>query len=134
MRALKAALVGALCSLGWILSVLPAGGLYTGNSGIGAAFFTLLIAAPALVVVWTLVGWGLLKLARFSPAWPTAFVGATSVVLLMFVIGLVLIGMRAGWPDRGGHFVLALAGAVGYALPAMATADRRTGEGAVEGS
>jgi hypothetical protein len=122
MRTATAALTGALCGTGWFASIEPAGNLPCRESGLGCALFALLVLLPALVVVWGLVGWGLLRLARFSPAWPTAVAGTAGAVLLLLISSFSLRFVQVQLPEESGILVVALAGAGGYALAARVTA------------
>ncbi|MGW6935028.1 hypothetical protein ACWGE0_33545 [Lentzea sp. NPDC054927] len=122
MRAVTAALTGAVCGAGWFASIEPAGNLPCRESGLGCALFAVLILIPALVVVWGLVGWGLLRLGRFSPAWPTAVAGTAAAVALLLLSSFLLRFMQVQLPEESGIVVVALAGAGGYALAAKVTA------------
>jgi hypothetical protein len=122
MRTATAALTGALCGAGWFLSIEPAANLPCQGSGLGCALFALVILLPALVIVWGLVGWGLLRLGRFSPAWPTAVVGTAGAVVLLFISSFSLRFVRVQLPEDSGIFVVAIATAGGYALAAVVTA------------
>ncbi|SEQ23458.1 hypothetical protein SAMN05216188_102498 [Lentzea xinjiangensis] len=114
-----AALTGAVCGAGWFLSLEPAGDLPCTGSGLGCALLSLLVVVPALVVVWALVGWGLLRLARFARAGLTAVAGTAGAVALLFISTFALRFVRVQLPEDSGVVVLALAGAGGYALAAV---------------
>lgn len=122
MRMATAALTGAVCGAGWFASIEPAGNLPCRESGLGCALFALLILLPALVVVWGLVGWGLLRLGRFSPAWPTAVAGTAGAVVLLLVSSFSLRFLQVQLPEESGIVMVAIAGAGGYALAAVVTA------------
>lgn len=104
------------------MSIEPVGDLPCRGSGLGCAFFAVLIVLPVLVVVWALVGWGLLRLARFSPAWPTAVAGMASAIALLLVSSFSLRFVQVQLPEESGILVVALAAAGGYALAAKVTA------------
>lgn len=122
MRMATAALTGAVCGAGWFASIEPAGNLPCRESGLGCALFALLILLPALVVVWGFVGWGLLRLGRFSPAWPTAVAGTAGAVVLLLVSSFSLRFLQVQLPEESGIVMVAIAGAGGYALAAVVTA------------
>lgn len=125
MRAATAALVGALCGAGWFGSIQPSGEFLCRDSGLECVLGLFLLVIPALVIVWGLVGWGLLRLARISPAWPTALVGTAGAVVLLFVSTFVLRFLQMQLPQDSGIFVIAFAAAGGYALAAVLTAGYR---------
>jgi hypothetical protein len=125
MRAVTAALVGALCGAGWFGSIQPSGEFLCRDSGLECVLGLFLLVIPALVIVWGLVGWGLLRLARISPAWPTALVGTAGAVVLLFVSTFVLRFLQMQLPQDSGIFVIAFAAAGGYALAAVVTAGYR---------
>jgi hypothetical protein len=77
---------------------------------------------PALVVVWGVVGWGLLRLVRYSPpVWPTAVAGTAGAVVLLTAFTFALRFVRMQLPEDSGIFLVAVAGAAGYALAAEVT-------------
>lgn len=125
MRAATAALVGALCGAGWFGSLEPSGEFLCRDSGLECVLGLFLLMIPALVIIWGLIGWGLLRLARISPAWPTALVGTAGAVVLLFVSTFVLRFLQVRLPEDGGVFVVAFAAAGGYALAAVVTAGYR---------
>lgn len=122
MRAAVAALVGALCGAGWFLSLEPSGQFLCRNAGAGCVVEQILLVVPALAVVWGLVGWGLLRLGRFSPAWPTAVAGMAGAVVLLLISSFSLRFVQVQLPENGGVFVVAIAAAGGYVLAAKVTA------------
>ena len=122
MRVVTAALVGALCGAGWFASIQPLGDVACKGSGLGCALFVVMIGIPALVVVWLLVGWGVLAVARFSGALLTAAAGTAGAVVLMFLSGYVSSALGLKITSEGGIFVVAAAAAGGYALAAAVTA------------
>ncbi|MGI5503228.1 hypothetical protein [Lentzea sp. CA-135723] len=130
-RVWVAAAAGALCGAGWFASVEPAGNLPCSESGIGCALFALFIVLPALVVVWGLVGWGLLRLVRFAGAGRTAALGTAGAVLLVILSSFGLRFVQVQLPEWSGSLVVAFGTACGYALAAVVT--RARGEGVVEG-
>ena len=69
-----------------------------------------------------MVGWGLLRLARFSPAWPTAAAGTAGAVVLLLISIFALRFVRVALPEDAGVFLVASAAAAGYALAAEVTA------------
>lgn len=125
MRAVTAALVGALCGAGWFASLQPSGDLLCRGSGLECLFWLIMAVIPALVLVWGLVGWALLRLARFSPAWPTAAVGMVGAVALLVISSFSLRFVQVQLPADSGIFVVAIAAAGGYALAAAVTARYR---------
>ena len=135
MRAVTAALVGALCGVAWAMSLLPIGfSLCQSSTGIGCAAFTLVIAAPALAVGWGLVAWALLRLARFAPAWPTAVLGPVGAFVLALAALSVAPVLGLEPSAIGILLVVALAAAASYASAAVLTAGRlgRSRGGAAE--
>jgi hypothetical protein len=123
MRAATAALVGALCGAGWFASLEPSGKLLCRDSatllcGVGLILFVV----PALIIVWAVVGWGLLRLARFSPAWPTAGAGTAGAAVLVLVSSFSLRFLQVQLPEDGAIFLVAIAAAGGYALAAEVNA------------
>ncbi|WP_394614098.1 hypothetical protein JNUCC0626_30025 [Lentzea sp. JNUCC 0626] len=129
-RELTAAAAGALCGAGWFASVEPAGDLPCSESSLGCALFALFILLPGLVVVWGLVGWGLLRLARFPSAGRTAALGTAGAVLLVIASSFGLRFVQVQLPEWSGILVVAIGTACGYALASIVTRPR--GEGAVE--
>ncbi|GLY51964.1 hypothetical protein [Lentzea sp. NBRC 102530] len=127
-----AAAAGALCGAGWFASIEPAGDLTCPESGIGCALLVLFILIPALVVLWGLAGWGLLRLVRFGSAGRTAALGTAGAVLLVVLISFGLRFVRFPLPEWSGSLVVAFGTSCGYALASVVTGAR--GEGAVEGS
>jgi hypothetical protein len=125
MRAATAALVGALCGAGWFGSLEPSNEFLCRDSGLECVLGLFLLVIPALVIIWGAVGWGLLRLARISPAWPTALVGTAGAVVLLFVSTFALRFLQVRLPEDGGVFVVAFAAAGGYALAAVVTAGYR---------
>ncbi|GAB2873438.1 hypothetical protein [Lentzea nigeriaca] len=122
MRAAIAAVAGALCGAGWFVSLEPSAQLACRDSDLGCLVPLIFLIVPALVVVWALVGWGLLRVARFSPAWPTAAAGAVASMVLLLICVFSLKFVRVQLPSESGIFVTALAAAGGYALAAVLTA------------
>ncbi|MFI6101761.1 hypothetical protein ACIA8G_39955 [Lentzea sp. NPDC051213] len=121
MRAATAALVGALCGAGWFASLEPSAGLLCRDTGLECVVGLILLLVPVLVIVWGVVGWGLLRLARFSPAWPTAVVGTAGAVVLLLISSFGPRFAQLQLPQDGGIFVVAIAAAGGYALAAVVT-------------
>jgi hypothetical protein len=122
MRTITAAVVGALCGAGWFASLQPSGELLCRGMNLACVFPMFLLLMPALVIVWTLVGWGLLRLARFSPAWQTAGAGAVGAMVLLVVFSFALRFVQVRLPEDSGILVVAFATAGGYALAAEVTA------------
>lgn len=122
MRAVTAAVVGALCGAGWFASLEPSGEFLCRDSGLECVVGLILLVVPALVIVWGVVGWGLLRLARLSPAWLTAVAGTAGAVVLLLISSFGLRFLQLRLPEDGGIFVVALAAAGGYALASVATA------------
>jgi hypothetical protein len=122
MKAAMAALVGALCGAGWFLSLEPSTRFLCRDTGLACAVELILLVIPALVIVWALAGWGMLRLARFSPAWPTAVVGMAGAVVLLVIISFSLRFVQVQLPAAGGILLVAIAAAGGYALAAVVTA------------
>ena len=122
MRTVAAASVGALCGAGWFASLEPSSEFVCrtdgSDSGLACLFPLFLVVTPVLVIVWAVVGWGLLRLVRFSPAWPTAGAGTAGAAVLLAVIVFVPVQL----PAESAIFVVAIAAAVGYALAAEVTA------------
>jgi hypothetical protein len=122
MRAVTAALVGALCGAGWFWSLEPSFEFLCRDSDLECVVGLILLIVPALVIIWGVVGWGLLRLARFAPAWPTAAAGTAGAVVLLLISTFGLRFLRVQLPEDGGIFVVALAATGGYALAAVVTA------------
>jgi purine-cytosine permease-like protein len=122
MRAAIAAVAGALCGAGWFASLEPSAQLACRDSDLECLVPLLFLIVPGLVVVWALVGWGLLRVARFSPAWPTAAAGAVASVVLLLICVFSLRFVQVQLPSDSGIFVTAFAAAGGYALAAAVTA------------
>lgn len=127
MRAAIAAVAGALCGAGWFVSLEPSAQLACRDSDLECLIPLIFLIVPGLVVVWALVAWGLLRLARFSPAWPTAAAGAVASVVLLLVSVFGLRFVQVQLPADSGVFVVALAAAAGYALAAVVTVRHRAG-------
>ncbi|MEV6243822.1 hypothetical protein [Lentzea sp. NPDC051838] len=121
MRAATAALVGALCGAGWFWSLEPSSQFLCRDSGWTCVISLIFLVIPALVVVWGVVGWGLLRLARYSPAWPTAVVGTAGAVVLLMISTFALRFVQVQLPEDAGMFLVAVAAAGGYALAAAVT-------------
>lgn len=124
MRIVSAALIGMLCWAGWFASIQPATDAVCGGRSLECLGIFLLML-PVLAVASTVVGWGLLKLARFDPAWPTAIGGMVGGVGFLLVSGVV-----GGWlgvtvPQGAANVTFAAYGAAGYALAAATTARYR---------
>lgn len=122
MRAAIAAVAGALCGAGWFVSLEPSAQLACRNSDLECLIPLIFLIVPGLVVFWALVAWGLLRLARFSPAWPAAAAGAVASVVVLLVSVFSLRFVQIELPPESGVFVVALAAAGGYALAAVVTA------------
>lgn len=122
MRAATAALVGALCGAGWFGSLEPSTEFLCRDSGLECLLGLIMLVIPALVAVWTLVGWGLLRVARLVPAWLTAIAGTAGAVVLLVVSSFGLRFMQVRLPQDSGIFVVTIAAAGGYALAAVLTA------------
>lgn len=122
MRTATAALVGAVCGAGWFASLEPSSDLVCqfdgADSGLACFFPLFLVVMPVLVIVWAVVGWGLLRLVRFSPAWPTAGAGTAGAAVLLAVSVFVQVQL----PLESAILVVSIATAVGYALAAEVTA------------
>lgn len=120
-RAIKAAVIGALCGAGWASSVHPVNDVVCGGRGL-QCLGTLLLVLPVMLVVFMLVGLGLLVLARFSPAWPTASGGPAATLMLFIVVGMLgnLLGANLLPFAPAGAF--AVVTAAGYALAAVLSA------------
>ncbi|MET9232568.1 hypothetical protein [Lentzea sp. NPDC003310] len=128
MRVAVAAVVGALCAAAWSLSFVPIGEAlcYDGPaSPIGCLGLTFLWVAPISAVVWALVAWGLLRLARFTPAWPTAAVGVLGSFVLALAAGLTAIGMKLRPSADDLVLAVTISAGAGYALAAALTAGYR---------
>jgi purine-cytosine permease-like protein len=121
MRAVTAALVGALCGAGWMLSIQPLGDVVCDGSGLGCALLVIVIGIPALAIAWMLVGWGLLAAVRLRNALLTASLGTAGMVALMFGGGYLLKALNVKVSGQGGTLLVALAAASGYALAAALT-------------
>lgn len=123
MRVLTAAVVGAVCAAAWWMSFIPIGqSLCQGTSAIGCAGLIFLWVAPISAVVWAVVAWALLRLARWRPVWPTAVLGPMGSFVLALAGGLTIVGMRAQPPEIVGVLVVTISAGVGYALAAAVTA------------
>ncbi|MFS8104316.1 hypothetical protein LFM09_45140 [Lentzea alba] len=126
MRAVTAAVIGASCAAAWVATIHPAGDLACQSpEGVGCAWGRFTVVAPVLWVLWALVAWGLLRLARFTPSWPTAVAGLLVTTGLLVVLGFVAIGMRRSPTLQDALVGLAAAGAAGYALAAVVSAGYR---------
>ena len=125
MRTATAALVGALCGAGWFASLQPSSEFLCRDSGWTCVISLVLLVVPALVVVWGVVGWGLLRMARYSPAWPTALAGTAGAVLLLMISTFALRFVRVQLPEDAGIFLVTIAAAGGYALAAVVTGGYR---------
>ncbi|MCR3747660.1 hypothetical protein [Lentzea californiensis] len=123
MRVLTAAVVGAVCAAAWWMSFIPIGqSLCQGTSAIGCAGLIFLWVAPISAVVWAVVAWALLRLARWRPVWPTAVLGPMGSFVLALTGALTIVGMRAQPPEIVGVLVVTISAGVGYALAAAVTA------------
>lgn len=126
MRVLTAAVVGAVCAAAWWMSFVPIGrSLCQGTSAIGCVSLIFLWVAPISAVVWAVVAWALLRLARWRPVWPTAVLGPLGSFLLALAGGLTIVGMRAQPPEIVGVLVVTISAGVAYALAAAVTAGYR---------
>ncbi|SEP88960.1 hypothetical protein [Lentzea albida] len=125
MRQAWAAGAGALCGAGWFASVEPATDLTCPESGIGCAVLALFVLLPALIVVWGVVGWGLLRLVRFPVAGRTAALGTAGAVLLVIISSFSLRFVQVQLPEWSGILVVAAGTACGYALASVVTAGYR---------
>lgn len=123
MKIIIAAVVGALCGAGWFFSSKAAFDLPCDSGPLTCTFSVLLYMLPALLGLWLVVAWGLLRLARYSPAWPTVLVGTSIAMVLAFAIGLLmpLLPMSQRWVV---FVFVPFAGAVGYALAAALTGSK----------
>lgn len=122
MRQAWAAGAGAVCGAGWFASIEPAGDLPCPESGLGCALFALFVLLPSLVVVWGVVGWGLLRLLRFHAAGRTAALGTAGAVLLLVLSTFSLRFVRIQLPEWSGIAVVAIGTACAYALASVVTA------------
>jgi hypothetical protein len=123
MRVVLAAVVGALCAAAWSTSFVPLGhSLCPGTSAIGCVSFIFLWATPASAVVWALLAWALLRLARFTPAWPIALVGPVGTFVLALAGGLGSLMLRHHISENHSVMVVTISAAGGYALAAAVTA------------
>lgn len=125
MRVLTAAVVGSLCAAAWWMSFIPIGQfLCQGtSSAIGCVGLIFLWTAPISAVVWAVVAWALLRLARWRrPVWPTAVLGPLGSFVLALAGGLTIVGMRAQPPEIVGVLVVTISAGAGYALAAVVTA------------
>jgi hypothetical protein len=123
MRVVTAALVGAVCAAAWWMSFIPIGQfLCQGTSATGCVGVIFLWVAPMSAVVWAVVAWALLRLARWRPVWPTAVLGPMGSFVLALAGGLTIVGMRAQPPEIVGVLVVTIAAAGGYALASVVTA------------
>lgn len=112
--------------MAWLLSINPAAELLSfADTGIGASGFVPLVVAPSTGAGWMFVAWGLLGLARITPAWPTALVGPVATLVLMVSAGLGVLMLRLRPTADDGMLVVTIAAAVGYALAAAVTARYR---------
>ena len=119
MRVVTAAAVGAVCAAAWSMSFVPIGqSLCQGTSAIGCAGLIFLWVAPVSAVVWAVVAWALLRLARFTPAWPTALAGPAGTFVLALAAGLGALMLRLEPSETHGVIVVTIAAAGGYALAA----------------
>ena len=124
VRALNAAVIGALCGAGWVSSIEPVNKAVCGGNGL-QCLGTLLLVIPAMLVVFMLLGGGLLVLARHRPAWPTAIGGPTGVVLILVVTGFLGDLLRVKLLDLlpfGSMGSFAVVTGAGYALAAVVSA------------
>lgn len=125
-RASAAAAIGALCAAGWLASIQQAEHVpCPGDSGPGVSFCSVLVVMPAMALGWMIAAYGLLKLTKFRPAWPTAFAGPAGTVTLLVICGLVVVGMRRGLSDEVAMIGVIACAACGYALAAAVSADYR---------
>lgn len=118
MRTATAALVGALCGAGCFASLEPSAQLLCRGSEVACVLPLVFLLIPVLVIFWVVVGWLLLRLARFSPAWATAGVGTVGAAVLL----AITVFMQIRLPAESAIFVVAIEAAVGYALAAEVTA------------
>lgn len=126
MRVVTAAVIGALCTLAWSTTFVPIGqSLCQGTSGIGCAGLIFLHVAPVSAVVWALVAWALLRLARYTPAWPAAVLGPVGTFVLGLSTWLGFLSQRRLLTADQGILVVTIAAAGGYALAAALTARYR---------
>ena len=118
VKTATAAVVGALCGAGCFASLEPSAQFLCRGRGITCALPLVFLLVPGLMILWAVVGWGLLRLARFSPAWPTAGAGTAGAAALLAVSAFV----RVQLPADSAIFVVAIAAAGAYALAAEVTA------------
>ena len=123
MKVITAAVVGALCAAAWWMSFIPIGqSLCQGTSAIGCVGLIFLWVAPISAVLWAVVAWALLRLARWRPVWPTAVLGPMGSLVLALAGGLTIVGMRAQPPEIVGVLVVTISAGVAYALASAVTA------------
>lgn len=122
MKVIVAAVVGALCGAGWYYSIIGVSKLPCDSAPLVCTFTIYLYWTPVLVALWGAVAWGLLRLARYSPVWPTVIAGTSIAIALAFVLGLVMVYLLPFWTL---HVVVPFSGAAGLALAAKATASYR---------
>lgn len=72
----------------------------------------------AAAAVGALVAWALLRLARFTPAWPTALAGPAGTFVLAPAAGSGALMSRLEPSETHGVIVVTIAAAGGYALAA----------------
>ncbi|RDI31167.1 hypothetical protein [Lentzea flaviverrucosa] len=122
MRVVTAAVVGALCAAAWSMSFVPIGkSLCVGTSAMGCVGLIFLWVAPISAVVWAVVVWALLRLARWRPVWPTAVLGPVVSFVLALAAGLTAVGMRLRPSENDSVLVVTITTGIGYALAAAVT-------------
>ncbi|MET9633592.1 hypothetical protein ABZX92_39650 [Lentzea sp. NPDC006480] len=121
VRAVTALLVGALCGAGCYWSPEPIGEFLCGDRGENCFVAMIVLGLPALVMVWGVVAWGLLRLVRFSRAGATAALGTVGAMPLAPATASLFQSFQVRvQPDRG-MLVVAIAAACGYVLAAAVT-------------
>lgn len=120
-RAVIAGIIGALCGAGLAASLKPANDAVCGGHSL-ACLGTFLLVMPVMVIVMAFVGWGLLAMARFTPAWPTAIGGPVGAVALLIATGALGDWTGVNLLPFGAAASCAVITATGYALAGALTA------------
>jgi hypothetical protein len=98
MRAVTAALVGALSGAGWLTSIQPLGDVVCDGSGLGCALLVIVVGIPALFGGGYLLKALDVKIPSQSGIFVVALAAAAG-----YALAAVLTGRYGGWRDGAEH-------------------------------